>query len=172
MGDAILEEDRRFYEENHTGIQALHAVCHARSRILIYSYGRLWQPLLRLAETLGLKYRQPPEAWLPPEEIKSMLALADSEVVREDRRVVFPAYVPLVSELAKRYLGHLLILDHLSLMFGIIARPAASRHSTPPSAGAHTSAVIPCRNEAVSRFRHGWLLLQMSLFAERKPRFL
>ncbi len=126
--------------------EALHPVCHPRTRLLIYSYSRLWQPLLRLAEALGLKYRQPPEAWLPPEEIRNMLALADFEVVREDRQVVFPAKVPLLSEALNRHLGHLPVVDQLSLMFGIIARPASGRRET--SALPRTSVIIPCRNEA------------------------
>ena len=76
-------------------LEALHAVSHPRTRVLIYSYSRLWQPLLRLAELLGLKYRQPPEAWLPPEEIKAMLALADFEIVRDDAHLVCPVGIPL-----------------------------------------------------------------------------
>ena len=60
-------------------LEALHPLCHARTRIVIYSYSRLWQPILRLAEIAGMKYRQPPEAWLPPEEIRNMLGLADFE---------------------------------------------------------------------------------------------
>src|SRR5574340_291533 len=54
-------------------LERLHAVVHPRTRLLIYSYSRLWQPLLRVAERFGLKYRQPPESWLPPDEIKNML---------------------------------------------------------------------------------------------------
>jgi len=128
--------------------EALHPVCHSKTRVLIYSYSRLWQPLLRVAEALGLKYRQPPEAWLPPEEIRSMLALADFEVVREDCQVVFPANLPLLSEALNRYLGHLPVLDQLSLMFGIIARPAAGRRPQEARALPRTSVIIPCRNEA------------------------
>jgi len=57
-------------------LERLHGLCHPRTRILIYSYSRAWQPLLRVAEWLGRRYRQPAESWLPPEEIKNMLALA------------------------------------------------------------------------------------------------
>src|SRR5512139_211677 len=93
--------------------EALHAVSHPRTRVLIYSYSRLWQPVLRLAELLGLKYQQPPESWLPPEEIKNMLSLADFEVVRGDAHVVFPAGIPLLADLSNRYLGRLPLLDQL-----------------------------------------------------------
>ena len=77
----------------------------ARTRVFIYSYSRLWQPVLRAAELLRLKYRQPPESWLPPEEIRGMLSLADFEVVRDDAQMVMPVYVPLLSDLLNRYVG-------------------------------------------------------------------
>ena len=115
-----------------TTLERLHAVVHPRTRVLIYSYSRLWQPLLRLAELLRLKYRQPPEAWLPPEEIKNMLSLADFEVVRDDAHLVCPVWIPLLADLANRYLGRLPLLDQLSLMFGIVARPAPARTAATP----------------------------------------
>jgi len=126
--------------------EALQAACHPGTRLLVYSYSRLWQPLLRLAELLHLKYRQPPEAWLPPEEIRNMLALADFEVVRSDAQIVFPAGVPLLADALNRFVGHLPGFEALSLMYGIIARPAPHRfrrERTAPS----VSVVIPCRNE-------------------------
>jgi SAM-dependent methyltransferase len=129
-------------------LEALHAVAHPRTRVLIYSYSRLWQPLLRLAELLGMKYRQPPEAWLPPEEIKNMLALADFEVVRDDAHLVCPVRIPILADLANRYAGRLPLLDAFSLMFGIIARPSPARSTGSRPARPTVSVVIPCRNEA------------------------
>jgi SAM-dependent methyltransferase len=128
-------------------LEALHAVSHSRTRVLIYSYSRLWQPLLRLAELVGMKYQQPPEAWLPPEEVKAMLALADFEVVRDDAHLVCPVRIPLVADLVNRYLGRLPLVDAFSLMFGIIARPAPAR-ALARKAAPSVSVVIPCRNEA------------------------
>lgn len=131
-----------------TALERLQPLCHSRTRLLVYSYSRLWQPLLKLAEWTGLKFRQPPEAWLPPEEVRNMLGLAGYEVVRHDRQIVCPAHVPLLADLLNRYLGHLPLLDGLSLMYGLIARPSPAllpgAHASRPS----TSVVIPCRNEA------------------------
>jgi SAM-dependent methyltransferase len=129
-------------------LEALHSVCHSKTRIFIYSYSRLWQPILRLAEGLRLKYRQPPEAWLPPEEIENMLGLADFEVVRRDRQIVCPVGVPLLADALNRFVGHLPVLDIFSLMFGIVARPAPARAVQKRSSNPSTSVVIPCRNEA------------------------
>ena len=134
-------------DDVQAAFEALVPLCHRRTRIFIYSYSRLWQPLLRLAELLRLKYHQPPEAWLPPEEVRTMLSLADLEVVRRDSLVVFPAHVPLVADLFNRYLGRMPLAAGLSLMYGLIARPAPARFAAPASLPS-TTVVIPCRNEA------------------------
>ena len=134
-------------DDVQAAFEGLVPLCHRRTRIFIYSYSRLWQPVLRLAEILRLKHRQPPEAWLPPEEIRTMLSLADLEVVRRDSLVVFPAHVPLLSDLLNRYVGRLPLLTGLSLMYGMIARPAPALFAA-PKAPPSTSVVIPCRNEA------------------------
>ena len=128
-------------------LEALHPLCHPRTRVVIYSYSRLWQPVLRLVEVLGIKYRQPPESWLPPEEVRNMLALADFETVRRDEQIIMPAHVPLLSDLLNRYVGPLPILSWFSLMYGIVARPAPVR-AQGPGASPTVSVVIPCRNES------------------------
>jgi SAM-dependent methyltransferase len=129
-------------------LEALHPVLHARSRLLIYSYSRVWQPALRLAEILGLKHEAPPEAWLPSEEVAGMLSLADFEVVRLDYQVILPVGVPVLSDLVNRYVGRLPLVEPLSLMYGFIARPAPHRFAGARASRPSTSVVIPCRNEA------------------------
>jgi SAM-dependent methyltransferase len=128
-------------------LEALQPLCHPRTRVVIYSYSRLWQPILRLAEMTGLKFRQPPEAWLPPEEIENMLALADFETVRRDAQIVMPAHVPLLSDLVNRYAGHLPGLAAFSLMYGIVARPVPER-ARGQAPNPTVSVIIPCRNES------------------------
>jgi SAM-dependent methyltransferase len=136
----LLGDVRRLFD-------ALHQVSHARTRIIIYSYSRLWQPVLRLAEFLGIKQQQPPEAWIPQEEVRTMLRLADWDLIREDRQIVFPIYIPVLSEVMNRWIGHLPILDALSLMFGMVARPCLVRHPGSVRSEPSVSVVIPCRNE-------------------------
>jgi SAM-dependent methyltransferase len=128
--------------------EALQAVCHARTRLLIYSYSRVWQPILRLSEALGLKYKPPPDAWLPPEEIRNMLSLADYEMVRRDYQILLPVRIPLLSDLVNRYLCHLPGVEWLSLLYGIIARPSPNRFQGSRPTRPSTSVIIPCRNEA------------------------
>jgi SAM-dependent methyltransferase len=125
----------------------LHLVSHAKTRVVIYSYSRLWQPVLRFAEILGLKQAQPADAWIPQEEVRTMLHLADWDLVRQDAQIVFPIYVPILSEALNRWIGHLPILDELSLMFGMVARPRLIRHPGSIKSEPSVSVVIPCRNE-------------------------
>jgi SAM-dependent methyltransferase len=129
-------------------LEALRAVCHPRTRVFIYSYSRLWQPVLRLAEILRLKHRPPPDAWLPPEEVRAMLHLADYEMVRHEYQIVFPAYLPLVSDLLNRYVGRLPGIEWLSLMYGVVARPSPNLFPGGRASRPSTSVIIPCRNEA------------------------
>ncbi len=126
---------------------ALHFVSHSKTRVVIYSYSRLWQPVLRVAEFLGLRQVQPAEAWIPQEEVRAMLHLADWDLVREDRQIVFPIYIPLVSEILNRWIGHLPLIDLFSLMFGMVGRPRTIRHAASTKSDPSVTVVIPCRNE-------------------------
>lgn len=134
-------------EDVQRAFEAMASVCHPRTRLFIYSYSRLWQPVLRLAEALGLKHRTPPESWLPPEEVRHLLGLADFETVRLDRGVLLPVGVPLLADLLNRYLSRLPLAEHLSLMYGMIARPAPHRFPGARSSHPTVSVVVPCRNE-------------------------
>jgi glycosyltransferase involved in cell wall biosynthesis len=78
--------------------------------------------------------------------VRNMRQLADYEVIRRDYHVVMPLYVPLLSDLVNRYLGHLPVVELFSLMYGLVARP--SPHRFPPRPRPSVSVVIPCRNEA------------------------
>ncbi len=136
------------FADVQSAFEAVHSVCQPHTRLLIYSYSRVWQPVLRLAEWLGLKHAPPPEAWLPSEEVAHMLHLADFEAVRYDYQLLFPAGVPLLADLINRYVGRLPFVEWLSLMYGILARPEPHRHPGRRSRQPSTSVVIPCRNEA------------------------
>ena len=128
--------------------ESLRSVCHSRTRLLLYSYSRIWQPILRLAELLHIKHPTPPESWLPPEEVRHMLALADYEIVRKEYQMVWPGNIPGLSDRINRYIGHLPGIEWLSLIYGIMARPASHRFPGSRASRPSTSVIIPCCNEA------------------------
>ena len=125
--------------------ERLRAVCHARTRIVVNWYSRLWQPAVTLAEKLGLKYPQPLLNWTSPLDIQNLLQLAGFEIVLAQPHILSPKRVPLLSRFANRYLAHIRGLCWLCLSNWMIARPTG----LPARQTVHRVSVIcPCRNEA------------------------
>ncbi|MGH7259926.1 MAG: methyltransferase domain-containing protein [Nitrospiraceae bacterium] len=124
-------------------LKQLQRCCTEKTRLVISYYNFLWEPLLRLAERLGLKMPQQFQNWLSPADIENLLHLAGYEVVKTERRLLFPKYIPLVSTLINRFLAALPGLNRLCLCQYIVARREPDRSKREHS----VSIVIPCRNE-------------------------
>jgi len=127
--EAVLREMRR--------------CCTPSTRIVIAYYNFLWEPILWLAERLGLKMPQQQQNWLSPADIRNLLRLADYEVVKSESRLLLPKKVPLVASIVNRYLAYLPLVNRLCLTQYVVARTRgieAQRDFT-------VSIVIPCRNE-------------------------
>jgi SAM-dependent methyltransferase len=118
------------------------AHCHPASRVVIHSYSRLWRPAIRLAELLRLKPPKPIRNWIAPEVIKSLLELADFEVVTETRRMLLPKRIPLLNLALNGFLGSIWPFTHLCLTYWVVARPRSQPVRRPS-----VSVVCPCRNE-------------------------
>lgn len=122
--------------------KAWHKVCHDHTKIIITHYNFLWEPLLVLAEKLRLKMPQKIHNWLSPNDVKNILYLADFEVVKTGRFLIFPKYIPLISNFLNKYVARLPILNQLCLVNYIVARPI-SRQTKDYS----VSIVVPALNE-------------------------
>jgi SAM-dependent methyltransferase len=123
----------------------LRKVCHPRTRLIIHWYSRLWQPLLGLAEKLGLKYPQPLLNWTTVEDMQNLLHLAGFEVVHRRPHILWPKQVPLLTTLANRYLAHVPGLRWMCLTNWIVARPTGPQQD---DVVPRVSVICPCRNEA------------------------
>jgi SAM-dependent methyltransferase len=115
---------------------------HARTRVVVHSYSRLWKPVIRLAELLRLKPPKPIRNWVSPDDMRNLLELADFEVVTQTRRVLFPKQVPLLTTFLNGFLANIWPLNHLSLTYWVVGRPRP-RDAEELS----VSVVCPCRNE-------------------------
>jgi SAM-dependent methyltransferase len=138
----VLADLVGYLEDVQLCFESLHRFCQPHTRIIISYYNFLWEPLLKLGEHLRLKMPIPQQSWLSLDDLRNLLFLADLQVVKIERRLLFPKYVPLLSSLLNR-LGSLPFLNRLCLCHYVVARPlprARVRATT-------TSIVIPCRNE-------------------------
>ena len=121
----------------------LQQVCHERTKIVISNYNFLWEPLLKLAERLRLKLKQPNQNWLSTQDIKNLLHLTGFETVKSDRKILIPFYIPFLSFIFNRFFANLPLLNRLALINFIVARPVVRSIEQDYS----VSIIIPARNE-------------------------
>jgi len=117
------------------------------TRVIITFYSTLWKPVLRLATALGVRAKTPEENWIASEDVRSLLLLANYELVQQESKFLVPIYIPLISYLANRFLAPLPGFRQLNLLNIAVARPiglSAPDRSKAPS----VSVVVPARNEA------------------------
>jgi len=121
----------------------LRSACHEETRLVINYHSILWEPAFRLAARLGLKTPQPHQNWLSPSDIDDFVTLCDFELVRRERRLLLPKFVPLLARLVNGYLGQLPGINRLCMAHFLVLRP----RPRPQMRQYSTSIVIPCRNE-------------------------
>jgi ubiquinone/menaquinone biosynthesis C-methylase UbiE len=130
----------------HTALARIQSVCHNQTRLILCTYSRLWQPIVALAEKLGLKCRVPDESWLPSDEIPNILAQTNFQVVRQTPCILCPVGIPLLSNFLNRWIAPLPGIRHLCLCTLTIAR---STEAVPQQPSVESvSIVVPVCNEA------------------------
>jgi len=120
----------------------LKKVCHKNTRIVISSCSIIWEPILKLLEFLGLKSKQPIQNWLTINDIKNLMLLEGFEVIKKERKILMPRYIPLFSFIFNSLFANLPIINKLNLVNFIIARPVeqdVNEYSV--------SILVPARNE-------------------------
>src|SRR5207302_1365579 len=96
-------------------LEHLHALCTRETRLVVGYFSHLWYPALKLAERVGLKMPQPPQNVLSPADVRSLVALADFEAVKNERRVLLPVRLVGAGRLVNRSLAPLPLTGNLCL---------------------------------------------------------
>jgi len=129
-------------------LERLRSVCHARTRIIINSYSRLWQLVLSLAERLGFKNKLLLQNWFTPEDILNLLGLAGYEPIKRSREILLPIQIPLLSSFLNNFVVKLPFFSLFALTNYVVARPLGVGPRLGASASPSVSIIIPARNEA------------------------
>jgi SAM-dependent methyltransferase len=119
------------------------SACSATTRVVITYHAILWEPLVRLAQRLGLKTPQQHHNWLAPSDVEHFANLCDFEVVRFERRILLPRNIPLLAPLVNRFVAPMPWINALCLLHVAVLRKRPRR----PRKELSTTIVIPCRNE-------------------------
>ncbi|MCG2727012.1 MAG: glycosyltransferase [Elusimicrobia bacterium] len=119
------------------------------TRIVISYYNYLWEPLILLAEFLGLKNKQLHQNWLSMHDIENLLYLNDYEVIKKGYRFLMPFYIPLISDLINRCAANIPLIKNFCMIQFIVAKEISSSvpPSVPPNRELSVSIIIPARNE-------------------------
>lgn len=113
-----------------------------RTKIVISSYNYIWEPILKLGEILHLKARQPLQNWLTIKDIENVLRLENFEIVKVEKKLLLPKYIPVFNLIFNKFLANLPGISSLDLIQFITARPV---YSEPQEFS--VSIVVPARNE-------------------------
>lgn len=126
--------------------RALRGVCGPRTRVIVTYYNFVWEPLLRLAERLGMKMPINQQNWLGMQDLANLLELNHFEIVRRSTAQLLPVDIPFLAPLANRYFSGMPGLRHLALTQLFIAKLAGSGGPI-PTREYSCSVVVPCKNE-------------------------
>ena len=87
----IIADTIGMFEDIDGTLRLVHELCAPSTRVIISYYSHLWEPVLKLAETLGLKSRQSQINYVATVDFLNLMDLADFEVIREERRQLIPS---------------------------------------------------------------------------------
>ncbi len=126
-------------------LRSLRKVMKPESRLFLTYYNFLWEFLLGAAQKAGRAMPVPMQNWLGRQDLENLLELCAFDVVQAGQAVLVPANVPVLGQLANRFLARAPGLRHLSLVQYFVARPAWQDRPAPTPLTC--SVVVPCKNE-------------------------
>ncbi len=143
----ILSNVIGFVDDILEVFRQLQKISHQQTKIIITYYNFLWEPLIKIAELIGIKTKTPNQNWLLQQDIKNLLSLAGFETYRKVNAMMFPFYIPLLSPFLNRFLVRMPLFRLFALNMYSFAKPVSD--STQPVEDKYAvSIVIPARNEA------------------------
>lgn len=120
----------------------LQAFCTPHTRVILDNYSFWWEPILRMAQKIGLRRPTELQNWLTPWDLNNFLSLAGFEVVGSGRRMLVPLHIPLVSSFLNSFVSFIPFINRLCLLEWTVARPLSKENER-----CSVSVIIPCRNE-------------------------
>lgn len=117
------------------------------TRLAIFSYSRLWLPLVRALEMLGLKERNLEGNYVSWRDLQNLLELHDFQVCKARPTVLMPFRVPILSFFVNRVLAVLPIIRFFAFGRLIISRKIENQVANPSSELSTVSVIVPARNE-------------------------
>ena len=139
----VIADTIGMFEDIDGTLRRVHHLCTPSTRIIIAYYSHLWKPVLRLAELLRLRSKQPTINFIATTDFLNLMDLADFEVINHEQRQLVPRRCFGLGPVINRYIAPLPGIRKLCLRTYIVGRPVGPV----PDQKLSVSVVIPCRNE-------------------------
>jgi SAM-dependent methyltransferase len=125
-------------------LERIRPLTDENTRIVITYYNYLWEWVLRLGSTLGIRKPRGHQNWLPPKDIANLLNLGNFDVIRTDSFVLLPKGIWLISA----FFNYILSLLPGFRAFNMVNLIIARRSTLPKQDNdLSVSVIVPCRNE-------------------------
>jgi SAM-dependent methyltransferase len=143
--DAVLLSDAiGLLDDIQVTLERLRSLLAPQGRLIVTYYNFLWEPVLKLAEHLGLKTQWPDQNWLSMSDLEGLLFLSGYEVFRRGTDVLIPTNVPGLANIANQLNAKLPLFREFALVDYFVARALPQIR---PDVLPTVSVVCPCRNE-------------------------
>ena len=139
----VIADTIGMFEDIDGTLRQVHELCTPSTRIVVSYYSHLWEPPLRLAETIGVRHKQPAINYIATADFLNLMDLADFEVINREQRQLLPMRLLGLGPLLNKYIAPLPAIRSLCLRTYLVARPVKLF----PDRKLSASILIPCRNE-------------------------
>lgn len=140
----ILSNLISYLDDVQQVLQSLHKLCHSRTKVIVTYHNYIWEPVLKLAEAIGLKTKTDNLNWLGKNDLNNLLYLSGFDVYRSTGRILLPFNIPLIAPLFNKYIAKLPFFRHFCMNQFSFAKPLQGNERKEYS----VSVVIPARNES------------------------
>jgi SAM-dependent methyltransferase len=139
----VIADTIGMFEDIDGTLSRVHHLCAPSTRIIISYYSHLWEPILKFAEALRLRSRQPKINYIATVDFLNLVDLADFEVISQEQRQLIPLRWFGLGPFINRFIAPLPGIRKLCLRTYLVGRPVRQF----PDRQFSVSIVIPCRNE-------------------------
>jgi len=140
----VIADTIGMFEDIDGTLRLVHHLCEPSTRIIISYYSHLWEPVLKLAEALRLRARQPKINYIATADFLNLMDLADFEMISQEQRQLLPRRWLGLGPFINRFIAPLPGVRKLCLRTYLVGRPVRQF----PDRKFSVSILIPCRNES------------------------
>ncbi|HLJ01186.1 MAG TPA: glycosyltransferase, partial [Bradyrhizobium sp.] len=140
----VIADTIGMFEDIDATLRFVHQLCAPSTRIILSYYSHLWEPVLKLAEALHLRAKQPKINYIATADFLNLMDLADFEVISAEQRQLLPRRWLGLGPFINRFIAPLPGIRKLCLRTYLVGRPVRQF----PERKFSVSILIPCRNES------------------------